>query len=730
MPRNPQGLYTPPLPPVRAGELIESVWANTTVDDIASALTGSLPRNGSAPMLAPLTLSNIPPTQPRHAIDKGYLDQFIAYATGMPTGAVIPLAGSVVPAGYLLCDGQAVSRTTYATLFAAIGTIYGSGDGANTFNVPDMRDWFVRGKGDNRLVGSTQLGAFAAHVHPVNDPGHAHVQLAHDHTLTTQTHSHGVNDPGHVHQIQGGDLTIGPNWAVHPSQALAGPVNTSSNGTGISIQSAGALSGTTDQRAPTIGTSQTGLVVGTTGDTETRPQNVAMNYVIKAVDDSGSLSGITEITSSNTSVISINTVNPVIPELVIHANVGFGLAQLDQNAKISPAQLPAGIQSFLGTFDASGGNNPSQEFPATTFNDGDTYLLSAGGTITVFDPNTNTQALTVVDLGWNLVYLQNSTQPVGWYYLEAPVVTAAIASQVAFTPSGTIGATDVQAAIEELDTETQAGLAALNAAKAAVGNAAPTMNGVADPGASTAASRQDHVHPSDTSRAPASAATAAGTAFTPGGNISAVNVQNALVELDNEKAALTGAAFTGPVASTSNAEFATTAGSGFGVRVRRGPSGSAVIQFTDDPVTAEIASISADDTGGLLYKAVAGRALIQGNNAGYPVVFRDGGGNDIAGVANGTGAWTPFSDRRLKNDIEPIQYGLSTILALRPVQYEMRGTRAVGFIAQEVETIVPESVMAPMNEDEFYGMDKTSIIPILVKAVQELTARIAELEAK
>jgi hypothetical protein len=69
------------------------------------------------------------------------------------------------------------------------------------------------------------------------------------------------------------------------------------------------------------------------------------------------------------------------------------------------------------------------------------------------------------------------------------------------------------------------------------------MDGVANPGVSDTASRQDHVHPTDTSRAPASAATAAGTSFTPGGNIAAATVQGAIVELDNEKVA--SAAFTG-----------------------------------------------------------------------------------------------------------------------------------------------------------------------------------------
>ena len=60
-------------------------------------------------------------------------------------GAVVAFAGSTSPAGWLLCDGSAVSRTTYAALFAVIGTTYGAGDGTDTFNIPNLIDKFVEG---------------------------------------------------------------------------------------------------------------------------------------------------------------------------------------------------------------------------------------------------------------------------------------------------------------------------------------------------------------------------------------------------------------------------------------------------------------------------------------------------------------------------------------------------------------------------------------------------------
>ena len=72
-------------------------------------------------------------------------------ARGVKTGTVQLYAGASIPVGYLLCNGAAVSRNTYADLFAAIGTIYGIGDGSTTFNLPDFRDRYAIGANTNAL---------------------------------------------------------------------------------------------------------------------------------------------------------------------------------------------------------------------------------------------------------------------------------------------------------------------------------------------------------------------------------------------------------------------------------------------------------------------------------------------------------------------------------------------------------------------------------------------------
>lgn len=86
--------------------------------------------------------------------ENNVLKKSIVY--GVPIGTIILHAATTAPAGTLVCDGSAISRTTYADLFAAIGTTYGAGDGSTTFNLPDVRDEFPRFNGTSRTVGTTQ----------------------------------------------------------------------------------------------------------------------------------------------------------------------------------------------------------------------------------------------------------------------------------------------------------------------------------------------------------------------------------------------------------------------------------------------------------------------------------------------------------------------------------------------------------------------------------------------
>lgn len=102
-----------------------------------------------------------------------------ATLTGIPAGAVGNFAMNTAPTGWLKANGAAVSRSTYATLFAAIGTTFGAGDGSTTFNVPDLRGEFIRGWDDargvdtGRVFGSAQLDQFQGHGHTLTGRQHA-----------------------------------------------------------------------------------------------------------------------------------------------------------------------------------------------------------------------------------------------------------------------------------------------------------------------------------------------------------------------------------------------------------------------------------------------------------------------------------------------------------------------------------------------------------------------------
>ena len=141
------------------------------------------------------------------------------------------------PSGFLKCNGQAVSRTTYSALFAAIGTTYGSGDGSTTFNLPEFRGEFVRALDDGRgvdtgrLIGTTQTGDMASHTHTGS-------------TNTTGAHTHTYTNPG----------------VSTATAQVSGPINYGAYTTNTS--SSGDHSHT--------------VSIGSTGGTETRPRNVSV----------------------------------------------------------------------------------------------------------------------------------------------------------------------------------------------------------------------------------------------------------------------------------------------------------------------------------------------------------------------------------------------------------------------------------------------------------------------
>ena len=148
----------------------------------------------------------------------------------VPTGAVFAFPTASAPNGYLECDGSAVSRSTYASLFALIGINYGNGDGTTTFNLPDYRGEFLRGfnngsgndpnavsrldrgdgtTGDN--VGTRQTNLTQSHVHGIDPPAINSTNGGyHGHTIQPRTFNTNSNG-NHSHSI--GSFTLNTSTA-------------------------------------------------------------------------------------------------------------------------------------------------------------------------------------------------------------------------------------------------------------------------------------------------------------------------------------------------------------------------------------------------------------------------------------------------------------------------------------------------------------------------------------
>lgn len=137
-------------------------------------------------------------------IGRAYFGSDIVYTSAKPPvtisipGLIEPFAGTIVPAGYLLCDGSAVSRSDYTALFEVIGTTFGSGDGETTFNLPDLSGRVPLGVSMSHALGSTggsetvtlTESELPAHVHEVPQHGHEDTIGA-----TTPAFSHTITQP-------------------------------------------------------------------------------------------------------------------------------------------------------------------------------------------------------------------------------------------------------------------------------------------------------------------------------------------------------------------------------------------------------------------------------------------------------------------------------------------------------------------------------------------------------
>lgn len=240
MPRS-GGTYS--LPPgylAVTGQTVQATQHNGPLEDLAASMTNSLPRDGTAPMQGELPMGSNKITGLAAGTASNDAATVSQANAAVPVGTVTFFAGSTAPTNWLLCYGQAVSRTTYAALFSAIGTTYGTGDGTTTFNVPDMRGRVGAGKDDMGGTAASRLTSAKSGVAGGTLGGAGGVQ---EHALTASQngpHTHTTTDPGHSHQYSRystlGSVTPGGSSNIWQSVATQSTVLSQ---TGISINTSG-----------------------------------------------------------------------------------------------------------------------------------------------------------------------------------------------------------------------------------------------------------------------------------------------------------------------------------------------------------------------------------------------------------------------------------------------------------------------------------------------------------
>jgi len=164
-------------------KIVKGTEINTEFDNIQTAIATK------ADLASPtFTGTPIVPTATAGTNNTQIANTAFVQVNGTPTGSLMMWATSSAPTNWLLCNGTAISRTTYATLFAIIGTTFGSGDGSTTFNVPDYRDRMPIGAGSTYSPNSNG-GSASTTLSTVNLPSHTHAFTT-GAMSANSTHSH------------------------------------------------------------------------------------------------------------------------------------------------------------------------------------------------------------------------------------------------------------------------------------------------------------------------------------------------------------------------------------------------------------------------------------------------------------------------------------------------------------------------------------------------------------
>lgn len=227
--------------------------------------------------------------------------QQIVSISAVPAGCMMDYAGAAEPLGWMFCYGQAISRTTYAALFAAIGTAYGDGGGDTTlFNVPDCRARATVGKDDmggtaaNLITsavsgfdakvlgnkGGSQSHTLVAAETPVEVPAHTHTVPAHAHTGASPDHLHAMNHTHTYNEVRSGIPTGLPVQSGSGGLYVVFGQTTGGPSPGTTAAADRSLAFTTSTQAATATTPSTAISTGGGPHRNLQP-TIILNKIIK-----------------------------------------------------------------------------------------------------------------------------------------------------------------------------------------------------------------------------------------------------------------------------------------------------------------------------------------------------------------------------------------------------------------------------------------------------------------
>ena len=249
---------------------VERVLISNSGLDLKDALAIRFQDSSGSPFVSlksPSALSgNVDLTLPSSIVSGGFMQTdgsgnlSFQVVAGVPSGAVFCIAVASVPSGYLECNGAAVSRTTYAALFAVIGEEYGAGNGSSTFNIPDLRGEFIRGFDNGRGV---DLGRSIASSQSEQNKQHNH--------SASSSSSVSPSSHGHTSTKLDNNRVFGFKQTGATQDGETSPFGSPGNIPGFNI------SNLVNNTTLSVSTSTS---VGNEGG-ENRPRNIAMMYIIK-----------------------------------------------------------------------------------------------------------------------------------------------------------------------------------------------------------------------------------------------------------------------------------------------------------------------------------------------------------------------------------------------------------------------------------------------------------------